>query len=624
MGINLAAGGGSSFSYEGQPWSQDRVLEARGFCNPITTYNYCTLDAKGWPVGDFGILLSEGEDQDWWKGTFKCGFEGTGTEVVTGFGGTVVKTSGTSPSVRFDFTPTSRNFGFSVAGTTAHDDRNLFAYLPAYAAQAVNGYSPVPLIRNEFVAMYSKLGYMRDMWFANAWNNSTLTSWANRNSAANTKTNKGWGGKTVIGYPLEWWVAIVNACKVDSYNCMPINDDGTYCVGAAAYLKANLLGKCFLEPGNEVWNGVQAAGRVFIPQATAAGLTPAQYLANRLHMIATAFKAAYGADYGTKAQVIAAWQTGSNGVYILKQMLQAYTTMYGPPSADMHWLANAPYTSRYNVKVPGDGVNHQNAPDTVAQIQAEWMSNGSYIPWLANGESLTALAIIYGLTGGVMSYEMGPDASENRSPTTPFTASLGAAAMDPGSLAVNRSYLQAFFNAGYKKATWFESGVNSANDNLAPYWHLSNNTTQLETVGSPKWNAVMQFTGGYKISHRNTVAGPGTVIAGANYLDHNTVMGAAGPSLVGSAGVGVSQNDAGGWLLYSPLNAPATYTLSTPAVQGSGVTNVLINGAVVSSGVNVASGATLGPVTLQPGFNYLEIGNGKYVPITSIDSLALN
>jgi hypothetical protein len=65
MGINFAAGGAASLSYENFPIFQDRVRESRGFTDPSTFNNYVALDANGWPTVDWGMVVYEGSPQTW-------------------------------------------------------------------------------------------------------------------------------------------------------------------------------------------------------------------------------------------------------------------------------------------------------------------------------------------------------------------------------------------------------------------------------------------------------------------------------------------------------------------------------------------------------------------------------
>ena len=180
IGVNLPAGGTSGLYFEDFPVFQDAVLSANQFqyaSGPgVTTGPAATLSG-GWPTQDFYLLLHSSANAQSWMGigstAFGCGFTGTGNEVITATGTcTVNKTSGAgNPNVRFDLQATGAGpFGFTVTGTTG-GVTNLFAYLPAYRAQAANGYSLATLVTNEFVSLYGKLGHLRGMDYQNAWLN---------------------------------------------------------------------------------------------------------------------------------------------------------------------------------------------------------------------------------------------------------------------------------------------------------------------------------------------------------------------------------------------------------------------------------------------------------------------
>ena len=100
---------GSFGSTRGLAFSQDGILQSRGFTLPGALSTPVALTASGWPAADFGCILIEGQRvQSWMIGTWKCGFSGTGLETITKNGAcTVAKTSALgNPNVTFDLTTT--------------------------------------------------------------------------------------------------------------------------------------------------------------------------------------------------------------------------------------------------------------------------------------------------------------------------------------------------------------------------------------------------------------------------------------------------------------------------------------------------------------------------------------
>jgi hypothetical protein len=170
IGINLAAGGSASFSYEGFPIFQDHFREGR--------WNSGTqaLDTNGWPTTDWGVTLHEGHITQTWMqlgtGNFSCGFtsKNAGAETIASTGGTTVSgqsyNSGTGV-VSFKVMMTATVAGFGVTNTNG-GSTDIFCYLPAYPGTA---YSATSLFTNEAIAHYKQYSHIRSMWAQNVWYN---------------------------------------------------------------------------------------------------------------------------------------------------------------------------------------------------------------------------------------------------------------------------------------------------------------------------------------------------------------------------------------------------------------------------------------------------------------------
>jgi hypothetical protein len=200
VGIHYAAGGGgASLSYEDFPGWLNRVRESRGFQNTAFAVP-ATLSAAGWPVGDFGCLLHEGNNSQTWMqlgtGVFNCGFIGTGNEVIAGATGqttiaNVVHGTGGAYTT-FTLEATTSLFGFTVTNTGGATTTNVFAYLPGYAgANVIDDPTNAAYITADAKAFYPQFRYIRMSLMQNPSLNSTLTTSANRHTPSNTQANNG-------------------------------------------------------------------------------------------------------------------------------------------------------------------------------------------------------------------------------------------------------------------------------------------------------------------------------------------------------------------------------------------------------------------------------------------------
>ena len=349
----------------------------------------------------------------------------------------------------------------------------------------------------------------------------------------------------------------------------------------------------------------------------------ARYLAYRLHGICTAMSSAFGGAYGSRARVVLAWQTGGNGLYITDLAAKFFVHQYSGVPANLVF-ALAPYETRDNTNVPGDGVDHvAETGDSVAAIQSQLTANGTYQAFLSYAEGRFLQASKY--FGIMEAYEAGWEIAGETS-----AANYGPAILDSAMVTVAESYLTNLFNSGFTKVNWTAFGiVNTGNANVDPGYDLAADYATFQSSGSPRLTAITSFASGLPIPTRNVVSGSGSVISGVNYADNVTAMSSANPVMNGNANATYwSPTGAGnspGWLINCTV--AGTYSLQAfLTTSQSGNTNVWVNGVEVITAAAISSGlsnsaVTLGNVTLVSGPNAIVLGNETNQSGITINSL---
>lgn len=640
LGINFDANGGASLSASGLPIFQDKVREARGFTNATTFNNPVTIDSNGWPTQDFLCLLAEGATTPSWgtSGTFKCGFTGTGT--VASFGGCSLANIVTGGSTTFDLNPTGLPFGFTVTSTSGTIS-NIFAHMPGYPG---SGYSSSSSFTTEAINHYKQYSYLRVMDGINVLFNTVSMTSTTRNTASNTKTNKsGATSNTADGYPMTWFVDFVNACGIGLWGNATLNYDSSFLTSLATDMAGVTPGRpAYIEPGNEVWNfpgiGGQYSAKVTAYKNANPGVIDydgtsdtltlyARYYAVWIHDIATNFQTVFGSRYGTDLKVVAAWQTGGNGVFFFDAFLKFLVHQYGSISPYVHCLAVAPYKTRDNTHVPGDTVNHTNVNDTIANIQSQLTANANYISYLSNLENIAVLAMHNGLQ--MVTYEGGWEIGGE---TTSVT-NLGASIMDSGMTSVVNGYLANQISSGLKEFTWLAAGVDTSSNALSPGYKLSNNYSTLIASGCPRTSGFANAEANTITLNRNVVSASGSSFSAKNCADYGwngTTLQfiSTNPTLAGSATNFTPFYGITGYVPYIVnCTVAGTYTLVLNAT-GSATSDVWCNGVKVATSVSIPSGTnntSMATLTLKKGpDNYVLLGNGTNQSGCTLNTLTFN
>jgi hypothetical protein len=449
------------------------------------------------------------------------------------------------------------------------------------------------------------------------------------------------------GAPVDDFVALCNATNADLWYNLPLKDDGTYVTGLAQYLAANLNSNLNvrIELANELWNGVGVGGGTYANFVYAyvaanpgvldwdagqssynATYSPLyRYYGKRMYEAYVAFSSAFGPQYANRVKLVLAWQQGGFGAFTgMMEYIQHYhpTT---PISTVLGALSVAPYETRDNTNVPGDGVNHVNETgDSVSTIQAQLTANGNYIALTSHSENVALMAMHYGLS--LEAYEGGGETAGESSATN-----YGLAIMDSGMAAVVSSYLQNQLNSGFSRLNWTAFGVSNFNSpGSDPGYALSSDYSALITTGSPRLSGVKAVNTGGVVYTRNVVSTGTSTIDSINYADNVVSMSSAYPYLgkLNSYAQG-SYYGTGGYIGYIiNCTVAGNYTVSAVFTANSaGTTNFewgspgnaglnhITTGITIPAGSNVT--VPLGTVALAQGPNYILLGNGTtYSAIT--------
>lgn len=341
-----------------------------------------------------------------------------------------------------------------------------------------------------------------------------------------------------------------------------------------------------------------------------------RYLAEATYQIAQTVKGVYGASFSSKVKMILAWQTGGVAMFGTAMSYLAHTYPAAQVNSFLGALSMAPYETRNNTNVPGDGVNHVGETgDSVATIQSQLTANGNYVAFLDYCENVSICAMHYGLE--FWPYEVGWEIAGESA-----ADNIGPAIMDSGMTTVVTSYLQNLFNSGASRVNWTTWGVSQTGNGSGydPGYALATSYSTFESSGSPRLAGIQSLNSGVTYS-RNVVSGSGSVIDCINYADNVSAKSATYPYLGQVNGfLQALYYGVGGYIGYLVNCASAgTYTVvGTFNTTATGTTNFEWGNpsspATITTGISIPNGTgvtvTLGTVTLVKGPNYIVLGNG--------------
>ncbi len=325
----------------------DLVKQSRGFGSASTgdPSTPAPVDAKGWPTGDFGIILwTSAASVHGLGGTYKLSCNGSAKIAPIGSSATVqnVVYSASTNTTTADVVVNegSDNLFLSFTGTTT-GVQNLKVLRPGYGA----GDTFTTPMKNQL----SRFGVLRFMDWGNT-NNNPVVHWSDRSLPTDPRYSRD------VGVPWEIAIQLANELGKDMWVNIPISADDDYVKQFATLLKSQLdpALHVYVEYSNEVWN--------------------------------FQFKQAQ-----TNVDLV--------GPYIARQGLDLIERTYGPPGQYFYAVAGAPYFDM--------GAADVSTTLTTDQVIAALSKGIDDDPTINAFEENAALARWHGMP--YVAYEGGPD-----------------------------------------------------------------------------------------------------------------------------------------------------------------------------------------------------------------------
>eukprot|EP01113_Clastostelium_recurvatum_P048342 TRINITY_DN8780_c2_g1_i3.p1 TRINITY_DN8780_c2_g1~~TRINITY_DN8780_c2_g1_i3.p1 ORF type:complete len:527 (+),score=103.58 TRINITY_DN8780_c2_g1_i3:147-1727(+) len=445
------------------------------------------MDANGWPLGDFGVVISTAEIHvgDNYKVSYlghPCTIEGAAStatvanmqyNAATGMTTCDLNVPDTQTQLMLKFTNTS-------GGVKQLSIRR-------------SGYGPNDVFTKPFITQLQRFaGPLRFMDWART-NGSPVGNWSSRA----LPTNAQYTGDN--GVPWEVCIAVCNTLNKDMWINVPamamtLANGDDYITELAKLFQKNLNGNLnlYLEYSNEVWNWGFSQSHWNLNEAqieVKAGKSPLNYnndnniyywayrrVALCLMQISDTFAQVFGKEAINKRirPVLAGQVVNPIVIGVGLEMIQA---VYGPPSSFFFAIAGAPY---FNLG-QADQRTNLTRDDVINALNATIQSIKSS-QWLVDHGKM---AKNYSLE--FFSYEGGSDTFRPNN-----IAAKSAASLDPRMKTLCVDYLtNGWFSRGYGVFNWFTAGA-TAYDTQYGTWGLTYDAMVLDT---PKIQAVNQVLG---------------------------------------------------------------------------------------------------------------------------------
>ena len=412
------------------------------------------------------------------------------------------------------------------------------------------------------------------------------------------------------------------------YLCEPVNVDATFLTALFTSLYAYsqgtggpngnqfYTGKFKIAFGNELWNELGSAGMALASLGNLANPAypntnpqgPYNSLAPLLHNAANAARAVNAAWFASTVQLVLEIQIGSTN--IAKYCLDQYVANGWTPSADLTYLAGAPYMEQSGVT----------AAMTIAQINAAVLAQTQIQCSIDFCNQMNITAIYYGLK--FINYEFGWDSNIFSQLNTPIT-NLAAAIMDPSHIPVMQNCIPNALDLGGGPIYNFKDGVaNNAAGFFGDEWSNSYSAEIVTATRSPRSKALLSFVNNYTPQF-NVVSGPGSVIQGYNYKDNfpNTNLPTLGGNnnffyRTGNYGGGIGNWYGELWVINCTLAGIYNLVALLNTTQaGNAVVdcNVTLGATLSTTAYTIGSGLSqgavpMGTVPLNLGKNFVGIG----------------
>lgn len=603
LGINLPG----IHDWMHTPVYVDLVHQARRYGSPAAPWDErAPLGPDGWPIGDFGVVLSTGlAGYSRSAGTYRLSFTGKARIAAVASDARVANVvhDAATGTTRADVVVAPGATQLMLAFTdTGAGIRDLKVLRPGYA------HGDTRLFTDEFLAHVARFPVLRFMdWLRT--NDSTVSTWSGRARPESTRH------ASSAGVPWEHVIALANQVRRDVWINVPVAADDDYVVRLARLLRTTLhpAAVVYVEYSNELWNPQftqhavnrrLAVAEVKADPASAlarGGARDPEVLAlrrigERLKRISDIFRAEWGeAAMMTRVRPVLAAQVAQPhvGHVILSHMRAAH----GPPARYFWALAGAPYFN-LGARQTAEGLS-------VGDVLEAMDASIRRLPRDNALEANVAQASWHGLR--FLGYEGGADTFGPGS-----LAAKKAANLDERMQSLCTRYLATWYEAGGGLMMWFTAGAGNWD---TPYgaWEL---TTDLARTDTPKLRCLDQALGAPAPPARGRNAVPGSFPALA-YVGNFPPYTAQSATTLRYLHPG-SHVD---YLVHAEQGGAHALTLTAAAKAAGNTVDVLVNGETAATGFEFAAAGWDRPVpnrpialALRPGFNTLRIATRGAAP----------
>ncbi|UYZ62506.1 T9SS type A sorting domain-containing protein [Hymenobacter weizhouensis] len=494
-------------------WSQSRpfvdVMKShRGFGSAQTPYDNQPprLDANGWPLGDFGmVVMADMRDNTHLYGTYKLSFKGQATV-------SNVSSNFSVQNYRYDAATNTSTADVVVPAQPDNQMMMAFRNVGASGVQDIRlimpGYTAAETFTRPLKEHLQRFQVLRFMDWTST-NGNPVSKWSERTvpTSPSQMSSK--------GVAWEYCIQLCNETQKDMWLNVPLRADDDYVRELAKLVKARLNPglRCYVEYSNEIWNynfsqfhenvelakAEVAAGNSNLDDGvpTDTWKWAHRRTGKRLMQISNIFRAEFGdAAMMTRIRPVLAGQI-ANPWEFPGTALNFVHEHYGPPKNFFYAVAGAPYF----------GIPNQRAGMSKAEILAAFRQNIADM-WAPSNtrtaarssefDIMTAQATWFGLKH--FCYEGGPDTFGPENIQAKKDASL-----DPAMKDVVLEYLRGWYGHGGPDGLfmWFVAGATNY-DSQYGTWGLTNsmmnlNSPKIEGIDQAIARLRPQFTAGFAI-----------------------------------------------------------------------------------------------------------------------------
>lgn len=472
-----------------------------GNINQPFNFTPISLDSKGWPLQDFGVVVMTEMTSDM-GGTYTIQFKGQATiQPVSGSNFTVANkvykssTNTTTAELVYPATipdGTTMFIGFTNTrfNATSNGIKDIKIMKPGLTVSA-------PTFSSKFLTHLSRFDCIRYMdWRKTNGNNDSLWSKRTLKSLPSQQQEN--------GIAWEYVIELANTLQKDVWINIPHKVNNTYISNLAKLLRDSLSPNLniYVEYSNELWNSQFAQTQFINEKSLIEGNTPGsvinfdnvndpftwrmRYVAKKSKTISDLFKNEFGATaINNRIRVVLPQQFGFFDFTV--RGVEFVNKFYGLPSRFFYALAIAPYFAT-------NALDAVNASASTTQIlnELELQMNNIYPRFSNQMDVWAARAAFFGLK--LVAYEGGPDTFGPNNINSKTNANRNARMR-----LICSKYLTNWYRYGFVSLfNWYSAGAANYNGPFGT-WALTENfenSQKLRALDSVHNAAVPAFSAG--------------------------------------------------------------------------------------------------------------------------------